>query len=201
MACIIDRQERARRIARCHRPLRPPTIRSQMCDTLKQLITALPVMLMVAQPTSRDFLFLFGLRLPSVGPRFAGNDHSAGRFMGIAEPYTLIPVNSDRPLHSTGELHCPPSPIYARCCTCHAPIAGSRLPTIPPPVSMVDMTLPTPVGSVHRVPNPPPRGQPRSGSQSRMQSMASQRSQQSRLGHDLRNTSYMSAVNSVLVYN
>lgn len=118
MACIIDRQERARRIARCHRPLRPPTIRSQKCDTLKQLITALPVMLMVAQPTSRDFLFLFGLRLPSVGPRFAGNDHSAGRFMGIAEPYTLLPVNSDRPLHSTGELHCPPSPIYVRCCTC-----------------------------------------------------------------------------------
>lgn len=32
------------------------------------------------------------------------------------------------------------------------PMAGSRLPTIPPPASMADMDLPTPVGAVHKVP-------------------------------------------------
>jgi len=37
-----------------------------------------------------------------------------------------------------------------------APISRSRVPTIPPPASMADMNLPTPVGTVHRVPNPPP---------------------------------------------
>lgn len=79
-----------------------------------------------------------------------------------------------------------------------APITGSRLTTIPPPASMADMNLPTPVGTVHQIPNPPPQTRPRSGSQASVQSTTSQKSQagqQSRLDHDINGARFMSPAN------
>lgn len=88
----------------------------------------------------------------------------------------------------------PPAPVPA-------PVAGSRLSTIPPPASMADMDLPTPVGAVHQVPNPtpgpPPQERSRSGSEASVRSTApqgsqgSQASQQSRRGHDINDIPYV----------
>lgn len=100
---------------------------------------------------------------------------------------------STTPQASSATHPLPPIPTLAP-----APITGSRLSAIPPPASMADMNLPTPVGAVHHVPNPPPHGRPRSGSQASVQSTASpksQASQQNRLDHDINSTSYMSVMN------
>ena len=68
-----------------------------------------------------------------------------------------------------------------------APAARSKLSSIPPPASMVDMNLPTPVGVAHEVPNLPPQERSRPGSQASVRSttpQGSQASQQSRQDPD-----------------
>jgi hypothetical protein len=86
----------------------------------------------------------------------------------------------------------PPGPV---------PIAaGSRLSAIPPPASIAEMNLPTPVGVVHQVPNrppPQPHERSRSGSDASVRSTTpsvSQTGQPSRRGNDLNGTSYLSAL-------
>jgi len=77
------------------------------------------------------------------------------------------------------------------------PIAGSRLSTVPPPASMADMDLPTPVGAVHHVPNPPPQERSRSGSQASVRSTASrgsQANQESGRAYDVNGSPYVSAL-------
>lgn len=78
-----------------------------------------------------------------------------------------------------------------------APAARSTLSTIPPPASMADMDLPTPVGAVHDVPNPPPQERSQPGSQASVRGttpQGSQASQQNRQDRGMNNTPYASAL-------
>src|SRR5258706_4874250 len=107
---------------------------------------------------------------------------------------TVIDLSTTPQASSTAH----PRPSMLALAPAPATITGSRLTTIPPPASMADMNLPTPVGTVHQIPNPLPHGRPRSGSQASVQSTTSQKSQasqQNRLDHDINSAQFMSAVN------
>lgn len=75
--------------------------------------------------------------------------------------------------------------------------APSRLSSIPPPASMVDMNLPTPVGAVHNVPNPPPQERSRPASQASVRGttpQGPQAGQQSRQDRETNSAPYVSAL-------